>query len=180
MDGYVTNIERDTLENEDYRRVLYTGPHTQLVLMTLRPGEEIGLEAHEGHDQFIRVEEGTGYVQLNGERHELGLVGAALQAFDAGVPVLYLGTELPAIEIARIAGRVPVAGIALGSTDAQQARHALEALRELDAGLAPGVPVWLGGANARYLAEELRSPRIRAVGDALALVRGATARVRRG
>ncbi len=72
MDGYVTNIERDTLENEDYGRVLYTGPHTQLVLMTLRPGEEIGLEAHEGHDQFIRVEEGTGYVQLNGERHELG------------------------------------------------------------------------------------------------------------
>lgn len=72
MEGYVTNIERDTLENEDYRRVLFTGPDMQLVLMTLRPGEEIGLEAHEGHDQFIRVEAGTGYVQLNGERHELG------------------------------------------------------------------------------------------------------------
>lgn len=71
MDGYVTNIERDTIRNEDYRRVLYTGPHMQLVLMTLRPGEEIGLEAHEGHDQFIRVEAGTGYVQLNGERQKL-------------------------------------------------------------------------------------------------------------
>ena len=71
MSGYVTNIERDTLENEDYRRVLFTGPNTQLVLMTLRPGEEIGLEKHEGHDQFIRVEAGTGYVELDGKRHDL-------------------------------------------------------------------------------------------------------------
>src|SRR5690606_24542387 len=71
MNGYVTNIERDTLANEDYRRVLYTGKHTQLVLMTLKPGEEIGLERHEGHDQFIRIEEGTGYAQLDGERRDL-------------------------------------------------------------------------------------------------------------
>ncbi|HEX6049057.1 MAG TPA: cupin domain-containing protein [Gemmatimonadaceae bacterium] len=71
MTGYVTNIERDTLANEDYRRVLFTGPNTQLVLMTLRPGEEIGLETHGGHDQFIRVEAGTGYVELDGDRHEL-------------------------------------------------------------------------------------------------------------
>ncbi len=71
MNGYVTNIERDTLANEDYRRVLFTGHHTQLVLMTLRPGEEIGLEAHTGHDQFIRIEAGTGYVHLDGERHQL-------------------------------------------------------------------------------------------------------------
>ncbi len=71
MTGYVTNIERDTLANEDYRRVLFTGPNTQLVLMTLRPGEEIGLETHGGHDQFIRVEAGTGYVELDGERHQL-------------------------------------------------------------------------------------------------------------
>lgn len=72
MTGYVTNIEQDTLANEDYRRVLYTGPNTQLVLMTLRPGEEIGREAHTGHDQFIRVESGTGMVVLNGEEHRLG------------------------------------------------------------------------------------------------------------
>ena len=71
MDGYVTNIERDTLDNEDFRRVLYTGPNTQLVLMTLRPGEEIGTERHEGHDQFIRVEAGTGVVRLNGEERKL-------------------------------------------------------------------------------------------------------------
>lgn len=71
MSGYVTNIERDTLDNEDYRRVLFTGRNTQLVLMTLRPGEEIGSERHDGHDQFIRVEAGTGYVELDGKRHEL-------------------------------------------------------------------------------------------------------------
>jgi mannose-6-phosphate isomerase-like protein (cupin superfamily) len=72
MSGYVTNIERDTLANEDYRRVLFTGPNTQLVLMTLRPGEEIGLEKHEGHDQFIRVESGTGVAVLDGKEHALG------------------------------------------------------------------------------------------------------------
>ena len=68
MAGYVTNIEEDTLANEYFRRVLFTGPHTQLVLMTLRPGEDIGLETHAGHDQFIRIEAGQGYVQLDGER----------------------------------------------------------------------------------------------------------------
>ena len=71
MNGYVTDIERDTLSNEDYRRVLYTGPNTQLVLMTLQPGEEIGLETHAEHDQFIRVEAGTGVVILNGRKHDL-------------------------------------------------------------------------------------------------------------
>lgn len=71
MTGYVTNIEHDTLENEDYRRVLHTGRYTQLVLMTLRPGEEIGLETHSGHDQFIRVESGSGYAELDGKRHPL-------------------------------------------------------------------------------------------------------------
>jgi len=71
MNGYVTDIERDTLENEDYRRVLYTGKYMQLVLMTLQPGEDIGLETHEGHDQFIRIEAGTGYAQLDNERRDL-------------------------------------------------------------------------------------------------------------
>ncbi|HET9663929.1 MAG TPA: cupin domain-containing protein [Burkholderiales bacterium] len=71
MTGYVTNIEDDTLENKDYRRVLYTGRNMQLVLMTLQPGEEIGMETHEEHDQFIRVEAGTGTVILDGEKHDL-------------------------------------------------------------------------------------------------------------
>ena len=71
MHGHVTNIEMDTLENEDFRRVLFTGPNTQLVLMTLAPGEDIGLETHDGHDQFIRVEAGSGMVLLDGEESDL-------------------------------------------------------------------------------------------------------------
>lgn len=71
MHGYVTDIERDTIVNDDFRRVLFTGPNTQLVLMTLRPGEEIGLETHAGHDQFIRIEKGEGVVLLDGEETEL-------------------------------------------------------------------------------------------------------------
>ncbi len=71
MAGYVTNIEQATLENDVFRSVLVTGPNMQLVLMTLQPGEEIGLETHDEHDQFIRVESGTGKVQLGGEEHDL-------------------------------------------------------------------------------------------------------------
>ncbi len=71
MSGYVTDIEKDTLKNEAFRRVLFTGPNTQLVLMTLEPGEDIGLETHEGHDQFIRIESGKGEVLLDGTRHTL-------------------------------------------------------------------------------------------------------------
>lgn len=110
------------------------------------------------------------FATLPGERHELGLIGAALQAYEAGVPVLYLGADLPALEIARVAEKLGVAGVALSSVDAQQARVALDELRALDTALAPAVPVWIGGANARYLAEEIGSPRIRAVSDAQALV----------
>ncbi len=71
MSGYSVDIERVTLENESFRRVLYTAPHTQLVVMTIEPGGEIGTERHDGVDQFIRVEEGEGHALLDGERHEL-------------------------------------------------------------------------------------------------------------
>lgn len=69
MRGFVEDIERATLENEDYRRVLYTGQHLQLVLMTLRPGEEIGEEVHDDRDQFFRVEEGEGEITIDDARH---------------------------------------------------------------------------------------------------------------
>ena len=71
MSGYSIDIEARTLENEKFREVLYTAKNSQLVVMTLRPGEEIGLEKHEGHDQFIRVEAGEGVAILDGERHAL-------------------------------------------------------------------------------------------------------------
>lgn len=68
MKGFVDDIERLTVENSDFRRVLYTGKHLQLVLMTLKPGEEIGEEVHETHDQFFRIEEGAGEVWIDGAR----------------------------------------------------------------------------------------------------------------
>jgi mannose-6-phosphate isomerase-like protein (cupin superfamily) len=71
MTGYVANIEDQTLQNKDYRRVLFTGKMLQLVLMSIQPGEEIGMEVHDDHDQFLRVESGSGVAILNGERHDL-------------------------------------------------------------------------------------------------------------
>lgn len=70
MKGYVTNIEKATLENEYYRKVLYTGKNSQLVLMTIQPGDEIGSEVHE-LDQFIRIEAGAATVTLNGVEHAI-------------------------------------------------------------------------------------------------------------
>jgi len=69
--GFITNIEQETKENTDYRRVLYTGSYSQLVVMCLRPGEEIGSEIHSGIDQFIRIEQGTAKVVLNNNEHTL-------------------------------------------------------------------------------------------------------------
>ena len=66
MKGYNENIETLTTANGDFRRVLYTGNHLQLVLMTLQPGEEIGEEVHDGRDQFFRFEEGEGVVDIDG------------------------------------------------------------------------------------------------------------------
>ena len=71
MAGYSINIEEKTLDNDNFREVLYTTKRSQLVVMTLQPGEEIGLETHEEHDQFIRVEEGDGEAILDGEKHRL-------------------------------------------------------------------------------------------------------------
>ena len=71
MKGYRDNIERQTVENEDFRRVVYTGHHLQLVLMTLQPGDEIGEEVHEGIDQFFRIEEGEGIISIDGVEHRV-------------------------------------------------------------------------------------------------------------
>jgi len=70
MKGYVNNIEKLTKENENFRKVLYTARYSQLVLMALKPGEEIGEEVH-GLDQFLRIEEGIGKVVLDGVEHPI-------------------------------------------------------------------------------------------------------------
>ena len=69
MTGYLQNIEELTLKNEYFRQVLFTGQHAQLVVMSLRPSEDIGMEVHEIVDQFLRVETGEGKVIMNGEEH---------------------------------------------------------------------------------------------------------------
>lgn len=71
MKGFSTNIEKETLENENFRHVLYTGKHSQLVLMSLKPNEEIGVEVHEENDQFFRFEKGQGKCIIDGNEYEL-------------------------------------------------------------------------------------------------------------
>lgn len=70
MAGYVANIEQETLNNKNFRKVLFTAPNSQLVVMSLKPGEEIGMETHD-LDQFIRFESGEGEVVLNGKHHRV-------------------------------------------------------------------------------------------------------------
>ena len=71
MKGYVDDIQARTLENADFRRVLYTGKNLQLVLMTLPAGCDIGAEVHEDRDQFFRIEEGSGRVEIDGVSHDI-------------------------------------------------------------------------------------------------------------
>ena len=71
MVGFIDNIEEKTEQNNFFRQVLYTGKHTQLVVMSLLPGEEIGMEVHPQVDQFFRIEEGRAKVIIDGEEHEV-------------------------------------------------------------------------------------------------------------
>jgi mannose-6-phosphate isomerase-like protein (cupin superfamily) len=84
MTGYTTNIEEKALQNENFREVLYTAQHCQLVVMSLLPNEAIGMEVHEIVDQFIRVEQGEAKAILNGEESELS---------DGSVIIVPAGTE---------------------------------------------------------------------------------------
>ncbi len=69
MKGYITNLEQETRKNTDFRHVLYTGKYSQLVLMNLKPMEEIGEETHDDVDQFFRFEDGEGKVTIDGKDH---------------------------------------------------------------------------------------------------------------
>lgn len=70
--GFKQNIEEASVENSDFRRVLYTGAHCQIVLMSLKPGEDIGSEVHPDNDQFFRFEQGQGKVVINEASYEVG------------------------------------------------------------------------------------------------------------
>lgn len=69
--GFITNIESDTIANDNFRKVIYTAKNMQLVLMSLKPNEDIGEEIHENVDQFFRVDRGSGKVVLNGKETEI-------------------------------------------------------------------------------------------------------------
>lgn len=71
IEVYNTNIEKETLENTDYRRVVFTGKKIQLVLMSLGPNEEIPKEVHHDIDQFIRIESGNAIANVAGKSYEL-------------------------------------------------------------------------------------------------------------
>jgi mannose-6-phosphate isomerase-like protein (cupin superfamily) len=71
MRGWVGDIEQATIENETFRTVLFTGEHTQLTVMSIAPGDDIGLEIHEDHDQFLRVERGSARVELGPSEDQL-------------------------------------------------------------------------------------------------------------
>jgi mannose-6-phosphate isomerase-like protein (cupin superfamily) len=84
MNGYISNIEKDTLENENFRKVVFTADNMQLVLMSLEPNEDIGEETHDDVDQFIRVEAGNGKAVLDGEESEI---------MDGSVVIIPAGTS---------------------------------------------------------------------------------------
>jgi mannose-6-phosphate isomerase-like protein (cupin superfamily) len=71
MKGYNSNIEKETLENSNFRKVLYTAKHCQLVLMSLKPNEDIGMEVHTDNDQFFRFEKGQGKCIIDGNEYSV-------------------------------------------------------------------------------------------------------------
>lgn len=93
MKGFKSNIEKDTLQNDNFRKVLYTGKHMQLVLMTLQPGEDIGLETHKENDQFFRFEGGTGKCLIDGNSYEVADGDAVIVPAGAQHNVINSGEE---------------------------------------------------------------------------------------
>ena len=102
---------------------------------------------------------------LPGEHHELGLLMAALLAYGAGAPLLYLGTDLPARDLATLAGELGAKAVALSCVDSGLADSALIDITGLVALLGNGVEVWVGGAQADFLCRKVDHPRVRKVTD---------------
>lgn len=95
MKDKIFNIENETLSNENFRKVLFTGKFSQLVVMTLQPGEEIGAEVHHDVDQFFRIESGVAKVVLDGEEITLGPDFAAIAAAGVKHNVINISAEEP-------------------------------------------------------------------------------------
>ena len=91
--GYIVHIEKETLGNNNFRKVLYTAKHTQLVLMSIPVGEDIGEETHDGVDQFIRLEAGQGKAILDGVEHSLNAEDAVVIPAGTRHNIINVGTE---------------------------------------------------------------------------------------
>ena len=93
MKGFVDNIEKLTEENDDFRRVVYTGHNLQLVLMAIQPGDEISEEVHDDRDQFFRIEGGEGDIWIDGIRHAVKADDGIIVPQGARHNVVSTGTE---------------------------------------------------------------------------------------
>lgn len=93
MKGFKGNIEKKTIDNDNFRKVLYTGGHLQLVLMSLKPGEEIGEEVHPNNDQFFRFESGSGKCTIDENNYHVTEGDAVLVPAGAKHNVINTGTE---------------------------------------------------------------------------------------
>lgn len=82
----VLDIEKETLENENYRTAIWTGENMQLTVMNILPGEDIGLEIHHDHDQFLRIEQGEGLVQMGNEEDKLDFEEMAYADYAVFIP----------------------------------------------------------------------------------------------
>ncbi len=94
MKGYIIDIEKETLENENFRKVLYTAPHSQLVVMSLLPKEEIGEEVHH-LDQFLRIEAGEGLAILDGVEHAIQKDSVVVVPAETRHNIINTSGELP-------------------------------------------------------------------------------------
>lgn len=83
---YVIDIQEATVENDTFRTALWTGSNMQLTVMSIQPGDDIGLEVHDDHDQFLRVEEGVGFVQMGPSENELDFEANAEDDYAVFVP----------------------------------------------------------------------------------------------
>jgi mannose-6-phosphate isomerase-like protein (cupin superfamily) len=86
MTGWVGDIEQATIENETFRTVLWTGDHSQLTVMSIQPGDDIGKEVHPDHDQFLRIEQGSGRVEMGPSENEVELTQDAAADWAIVVP----------------------------------------------------------------------------------------------
>lgn len=83
---YVVDIEELTLQNNSFRQAAWTGANMQMTLMTIQPGDDIGLEVHEDHDQFLRIEQGQARVEMGPSEDDLDFVRDAADDFAILVP----------------------------------------------------------------------------------------------